>query len=81
MKFLHGNKKSKTEIRNLQKYSDPLLWLSKLCSGASSLLCFSLRCDWSLTGVYLWQTEWTGQILEKHTLVLIQSHNSHCMSG
>lgn len=41
-------KTQKTEFHLLQNYSHPLLWHSKLWSGASCLLEFSLRCGENL---------------------------------
>ena len=46
--------KIKTETSYLHKYSDPLLWDSKLSSGASCFHWSSLRCFYNLIWVHLW---------------------------
>jgi hypothetical protein len=61
-------------------FSDPLLWDSKLSSGASCIHWSSLRClqlDWSPTVVNSIDWTWFGKA---HTPVYIRSHSWQCMS-
>jgi hypothetical protein len=46
--------KKQKNIPYLHKDSDPLLWDSKLSSGASCFQWSSLRCFYNLIGVHLW---------------------------
>ena len=64
----------KTEIPYLHKYTDPLLWDSKLSSGASCIHRSSLRCFYNLIGVHLWSIQLIEHDLERHTFVYIRSH-------
>ena len=53
-------KKIKKQIPYLNKYSDPLLWDSKLSSGASCFDWSLLRCFYNLIGVHLWSNQLIG---------------------
>jgi hypothetical protein len=80
--------KSKTEIPYLHKYSDPLLWDSKLISGASCFHWSSLRCYFwleSTCGKFNWlDMIWKGthlcQRLHVYGCVYIPTlQYNHCM--
>ena len=46
----------------LHKYSDPLIWDSKLSSGTSCFHWPSLRCFYNLSGVRLWYIQLIGHL-------------------
>ena len=64
----------------LHKYSVPLLLDWKLSSGVSCFHWSSLRCFYTLIGVHLWQIQFIGNYLERHTPVYILSHSWQCLS-
>ena len=72
----------KTEIPNLHKYSDPLLWDVKLSSGASCFHWSSLRCFYNLIGFHLRSFQLIGHDLKKaHTgLYKGPTADSACLS-
>ena len=64
----------------LHTYLDPLLWYSKLSSGASCFHWSSLRFFYNLIGVHLWYIQLIGDDLERHTPAYIRSHRWQCIS-
>lgn len=60
-------------------HSQPLMWISKLSSGASCFHWSSLKCFSSWIGVPVGQMHLIGDDLERYTSVYIRSYTWNCM--